>query len=73
METVGVRGLPQEMQIKICQDALLKHLWRRCRDEIQWWIGPVFDTWLRIAVYERQWPGSTEPDEPGRVAVAWEL
>ncbi len=72
METFGVRGLPQEVQMKILQDALLKHHWWRRQNEIEWWIGPVFDTWLRIAVYERQWPGSTEADEPGRVAVAWD-
>ncbi len=64
--------LPLELQLAIRQDALLMHMWQRQQEEIEWWVGPIFDTWMRIAYYERQWPGSTEPVQPGRPAIVWE-
>ena len=66
------RELPWGVQRAIFQDALLMHMWQRQQKQIQWWIEPIFDTWRKIAYYEGQWPGSTEPVQPGRATVVWE-
>ena len=72
-ETCGSQqALPLELQLAIRRDALLMHMWQRQREEIQWWIVPLFNTWMRITHYEREWPGSTEPAQPGRATVVWE-
>ena len=64
--------LPPELQLAICRDALLTHIWQRQQEQIQWWIEPIFDTWRKIVHYERQWPGSTEPDRPSHPSVCWD-
>ena len=64
--------LPVELQLKICREAVLMHKRQQKLQETQWWIEPIFDTWRKIAYYERQWPGSTEPMRPGSVSVPWE-
>ena len=64
--------LPLELQLVICRDAVLMQMWQKKLKEIQWWIGPIFVTWMKITYYENQWPGSTEPDRPGCASVPWE-
>ena len=64
--------LPSELQLVICRDAVLMHMWQKKLREIQWWIGPIFVTWMKITYYENQWHGSTEPVRPGYASVPWE-
>ena len=54
--------LPQEVRIAICRDALLMLMLEGQLQRIRGWAGPIFRVWMKIVYYERQWPGSTEPD-----------
>ena len=66
-----MEGLPSEVQRAICKDAQLARIWRQQQEEIQWWVAPIFHLWMKIAHYERQWPGSTEVAEPCTPSVVW--
>ena len=67
-----MESLPLEVRLAICRDAQLMRVWQRQLAQIQWWIGPVFAAWTRIAHYEREWPGSTESARPGHPSIVWE-
>ncbi len=55
--------LPQDVAAGVARDVQLMNLRDRvrCREmaNATWWKGPIFDTWLRVAYYEREFPGST--------------
>ena len=64
--------LPQDVAADIARDVQLMNLRDRvrCREmaSATWWKGPIFDTWLRVAHYEREFPGSISHG-----GVHWEL
>ena len=55
--------LPQDVAAGVARDVQLINLRDRVRHRemanATWWKGPIFDTWLRVAHYEREFPGST--------------
>ncbi len=71
-QELAMDRLPPEVQIAICRDALLMHMWQKQEQELRWWVGPILYVWSKIAYYERQWPGSTEVGRSGRPSVPWE-
>ena len=48
-------GIARDVQLMNLRDRV------RCREmaNATWWKGQIFDTWLRVAHYEREFPGST--------------
>ena len=62
-EVLTMERLPQDVSAGIARDVQLMNLRDRvrCREmaSATWWKGPIFDTWLRVAYYEREFPGST--------------
>ena len=63
--------LPQDVVAGVARDVQLMNLRDRVRRreiaDAAWWKGPIFDTWLRVAHYEREFPGSTS-----KGGVHWE-
>ena len=71
-EVLTMERLPQDVAAGIARDVQLMNLRDRVRRRemanATWWKGPIFDTWLRVAHYEREFPGSTFHG-----GVHWEL
>ena len=70
-EVLTTERLPQDVAAGVARNFQLINL----RDQVSsremakatWWKGPIFDTWLRGAYYEREFPGSTS-----KGGVHWE-
>ena len=62
-EVLTMERLPQDVAADIARNVQLMNLRDRVRRRemanATWWKGPIFDTWLRVAYYEREFPGST--------------
>ena len=62
-EVLTMERLPQDVAAGIARDVQLMNLRDRvrCREmaSATWWKGPTFNTWLKVARYEREFPGST--------------
>ena len=69
--TCAVR-LPQDIELAICRDAVLMRTWQKQQTDFHWGLGPIFDTWMKVAYYEKHWPGSTEESHVGNPPVVWE-
>ncbi len=61
--SLKMERLPQDVAAGVARDVQLMNLRDRVRDremtDATWWKGPIFDTWLRVAYYEKEFPRST--------------
>ncbi len=60
---VTMERLPHDVAAGVARDVQLMNLRDRVRDRemtnVTRWKGPIFDTWLNVAYYKRELPGST--------------